>query len=137
MKKIISLTLALSTLISAGTFTAFAEDKAVPVDVDEAVYAQLMENEWICDKNDDGIITDEELKQVTQLDIDLDGIKDLSWVSKLEKCHYITFENGDTYRYEDHGDAWTTTVTITLNGEMQNTTKYKYHNFGWKAVETV
>ena len=95
MKKIISLTLALSMLISAGTFTAFAEDKAVPVDVDEAVYAQLMENEWICDKNNDGIITDEELKQVTQLDIDLDGIKDLSWVSKLEKCHYITFENGE------------------------------------------
>ena len=43
--------------------------------------------------------------------------------------YIITFENGDTYRYEDHGDAWTTTVTITLNGEMQNTTKYKYHNF--------
>ena len=29
------------------------------------------------------------------------------------------------------------TLKQVVNGEMQNTTKYKYHNFGWKAVETV
>lgn len=94
MKKLLSLTLSLSMAMSAGTFTAFAKEKPVAVEVDEAVYAQLMENKWICDSNSDGVITEEELSEATQLDIDLDGINDLSWVSKLSSCRYIYFENG-------------------------------------------
>lgn len=49
--------------------------------------------------------------------------------------HYIlTFENGDTYEYNDRGDAWKKTVEIKLNGELVNVTNYEYHNFGWRAV---
>lgn len=94
MKKILSLTLSLSMALSAGTFTASAEDKPVAVEVDEAVYAQLMKNKWMCDSNSDGIITEEELNETTYLYIDLDGINDLSWVSKLSSCRYISFDNG-------------------------------------------
>lgn len=94
MKKILSFTLALSMLLPCSHLNAFADDTAVPVDVDDAVYAQLLENKWICDKNSDGIVTEEELNNATQLSVDLDGITDLSWVSKLTNCHYITFKNG-------------------------------------------
>lgn len=94
MKKILSLTLSLFMAMSVGTFTAFAEDKPVAVEVDETVYAQLMKNQWSCDSNSDGIITEEELNETTYLNIDLDGISDISWVSKLSSCRYISFRNG-------------------------------------------
>lgn len=94
MKKILSLTLSLSMALSASTFTAFAKDTPVAVEVDETVYAQLMKNKWICDSNSDGIITEAELNETTYLNIDLDGINDLSWVSKLSSCRYISFKNG-------------------------------------------
>lgn len=94
MKKILSLTLSLAMALSAGTLTSFAKDTPAAVEVDEAVYAQLMKNKWICDSDSDGIITEAELNETTQLDIDLDGIDDLSWVSMLSSCRYISFENG-------------------------------------------
>ena len=94
MKKLLSVIAAFTMLLSAPVFTAFAEDTPTPADVDEAVYAQLMANKWICDKNSDGVITEEELQEVTQLSVDLDGITDLSWLSLLPSCHYITFKNG-------------------------------------------
>lgn len=94
MKKIISMTFALTMLLSGSTMTAFAEDTPTPADVDEAVYEQLMKNKWICDENSDGIITDEELAKVTQLSINLDNITDLSWLTKAPSCRYLSFENG-------------------------------------------
>lgn len=94
MKKILSLTLSLSMAMSAGTFTAFAKDTPVAAEVDEAVYAQLMKNKWMCDSNSDGVITEAELNETTYLSIDLDEINDLSWVSKLSSCRYISFKNG-------------------------------------------
>ena len=54
MKRFLSLTLALSVLLTGGTMTVVAEGDAVPVAVDEAVYAQLLENKWSCD--DDGAL---------------------------------------------------------------------------------
>ena len=84
MKKILTFTLALSMLLPCSHLNAFADDTAVPVDVDDAVYAQLLENKWICDKNSDGIVTEEELKNATQLSVDLDEITDLSWVTDAD-----------------------------------------------------
>ncbi len=57
-------------------------------------------------------------------DIDLGGLD-----------YIATFENGDTYKYQERGDMWHKTVTITINSKMQNVTEYRYHNFGWKAME--
>jgi len=94
MKKIISMTFALTMLLSSSTLTAFAEETPVPANVDEAVYEQLLENKWICDENSDGIITDEELAQATQLTVNLDSITDLSWLTKMTACRYLSFKNG-------------------------------------------
>jgi len=94
MKKIISMTFALTMLLSSSTLTAFAEETPVPANVDEAVYEQLLENKWICDENSDGIITDEELAQATQLTVNLDSITDLSWLTKMPSCRYLSFKNG-------------------------------------------
>ena len=94
MKKIISMLSALTILSASCTLTAFADDTVVPVDVDEAVYTQLLANKWSCDKNSDGIITEAELNEATQLSIDLTDIEDLSWLSMLQSCNYITLKNG-------------------------------------------
>lgn len=94
MKKAISLITGAAMLLSCNAPLAFAEGDPVPVDVDEAVYAQLMENQWACDGNYDGVITEEELAEAIQLDIDLDGIEDLSWVSKLSSCIYLQLKGG-------------------------------------------
>ena len=95
MKKIISLTTALSVLITCSSLTAVAaDDTPVPADVGEAVYAQLLKNKWECDQNTDGIITDEELAEASQLSLDLTDITDLSWLSKMKACRYLSFKNG-------------------------------------------
>lgn len=94
MKKLASFILALSTLLSCVSMTAFADDTPKPANVDEAVYAQLLRNKWECDQNSDGIITDEELSQATRLRLDLTDITDLSWLTKMPACCYLSFENG-------------------------------------------
>lgn len=95
MKKILSIALAVSAMLSCSTFKGFAEEAPAAADVDEIVYAQLLKNKWSCDKNSDGIITDEELAQASQLSVNLEGIKDLSWLTKLTSCHYLTFTGGE------------------------------------------
>ena len=95
MKKIISLTTALSVLLTCSSLTAVAaDDVPTPADVDEAVYEQLLKNKWECDQNSDGIITDEELAEASQLSLDLTDITDLSWLTKMKACRYLSFKNG-------------------------------------------
>ena len=71
MKKPVSLLTALAMLISANTFSAFADDK--PVDIPDAIYQQLISSPSY-DKNEDKIITDEELNDINALFLDLDGL---------------------------------------------------------------
>ena len=94
MKRKISIVTAVAALLSCGNMTVFAETSPKPADVDDAVYAQLMEHRSLYDENYDGVITDDELAKAHQLYIDLDGITDLSWVSKMTSCKYVTFSNG-------------------------------------------
>lgn len=94
MKKLLSLSLAVSIILSCNAATVFAEDAAKPANVDEAVYEQLLENKWECDKNSDGVITDEELAQTTRLTLNLDTISDLSWLKLLTSCRSLSLKNG-------------------------------------------
>ena len=94
MKRNISIITAIAALISCCNMTAFAETSPKPANVDEAVYTQLLEHKSLYDDNSDGIITDDELAQAYQLYIDLDGISDLSWVSKMTSCEYVVVSNG-------------------------------------------
>jgi len=92
MKKFLSLICSLSLIASAACFEASAED-AVPVDIDKQAYVALMEN--YADRNNDGVIDEAELERLTSLTLDLDGVKDISWLSRLKNCFYVTFKGGD------------------------------------------
>lgn len=94
MKRISAFLFALSILLAGNPVPVRAADKPVPADVDEAVYAQLLRNKWSCDTDSDGIITDDELAQTTQLSIDLADITDLTWLTRLSACRYLSFRNG-------------------------------------------
>ena len=94
MKKTIAFLSALAVILSPNAVTAFADDTPTPANVDESVYAQLLKNKWECDKNSDGIITDEELAQSTSLSLDLTDISDLSWLTRMPDCRYLSFDNG-------------------------------------------
>ena len=62
MKKAIALSAALSVFASMSAIAVSAESsEAVPANVESAVYEQLF-NQYQCDANEDGVITDEELK---------------------------------------------------------------------------
>lgn len=92
MKKI---TASLSALVILTTMTAFpasAED-AVPVDVDEAVYAILLDS-YGCDDNEDGVVTEEEFRSVKSLRMNPCGFDDLSWMAGMDALTSITFEDG-------------------------------------------
>ena len=94
MKKFLSMVFALSLLSYINLSATYAEESPKPIDVDEEVYTQLLKSKWELDENSDGIITEEELEQATQLTIDLDGINDISWLSRMKTCEYLSIENG-------------------------------------------
>ena len=53
-----------------------------------------------------------------------------------ERGHKREFENGDTYEYRTwHDDGlFTQTAQISINGEIVNTQKYRWENFGWQPI---
>ena len=93
MKKTISLLCSLSVMASMTGLTTFA-DTPVPVDIDEKAYAELVKDKGGCDWNSDGIIEESELERLPGLQLDLEGVKDISWLSMLTGCRYITFKGG-------------------------------------------
>lgn len=92
MKKIISMLCSLAIIVSATAFTASAE-APVPAEMDEQAYSELLKDRR--DRNGDGIIDESELSQIYGFEFDLDGVKDISWLSKMKKCEHITFSGGD------------------------------------------
>lgn len=92
MKKVLSLICSLSLIASVPCFTAYAEE-AVPVDIDKQAYEVLMKD--YADLNRDKIIDESELQKVGSLDLDLEGVKDISWLPRMTNCHYITFKGGN------------------------------------------
>lgn len=95
MKKAIALSAALSVFASMSTIAASAESsEAVPANVESAVYEQLF-NQYQCDVNEDGVITDEELKALQSIRLSLDGVTDISWLKDMPNLTYISLSGGE------------------------------------------
>lgn len=92
MKKITAITSALALLTSLTAFPASAET-AVPVDVDEAIYALLLDS-YGCDDNEDGVVTEEEFRSVLSLRMNPCGFDDLSWMAGMESLTSLILEEG-------------------------------------------
>jgi hypothetical protein len=92
MKKTAAITSALALLTSLTTFPASAET-AVPVDVDEAIYALLLDS-YGCDDNEDGVVTEEEFRSVLSLRMNPCGFDDLSWMAGMESLTSLILEEG-------------------------------------------
>ena len=74
------------------SFPAAAKE-AVPVDVDEAVYAQLLTS-YGCDADGDGVVTEEEFRSINNIRIDPTGIEDMSWMTRMDALNSLTLEGG-------------------------------------------
>ena len=95
MKKAVSILAGLALLLSCVPASVSAEE-AVPADIGQAAYDQLMEVSWKYDKNSDNIITMEELKEnATLISLDLTGVEDISWFADLDKCSRVLVSHGD------------------------------------------
>ena len=81
------------TLLSAMTSFPAAAKEAVPVDVDEAVYAQLLTS-YGCDADGDGVVTEEEFRSINNIRIDPTGIEDMSWMTRMDALNSLTLEGG-------------------------------------------
>lgn len=92
MKKISAFLTSLAVALSAIPYTAFADDTTVPADVDPIAYEQLLLRN---DLNDDGIFTEEELISEQWLNLDLTGVEDISWISRMENLYHINLQNGN------------------------------------------
>ncbi len=91
MKKIITLSIILSMMTSS--LTAFAYDKPQAADLPEKVTEQLIGKN--VDKNEDGIITEEEFCNAELIQLDLDGIDSIDFLTKLKDPKYIYLSNGN------------------------------------------
>jgi len=94
MKKAVSFLAGLALLLSCVPASVSAEE-AVPADIGQAAYDQLMEVSWKYDKDSNNIITMEELKQAELISLDLTGVEDISWFADLDKCTRVLISNGD------------------------------------------
>lgn len=92
MKKLICMLLVLSAL---PVLPVSAAETAVPADIDPVAYENMLtEHKYLFDDNSDGVITEEELKNVGYAHISLEGVTDISWLSKLESCTQLILSGG-------------------------------------------
>ena len=94
MKKILSLAMGFSVMLSASSFTSLAADKSEKADLPESVYQQLLEDDYT-DADKDGIITEEEYRAAKMLCLDLDGIESIDFLERLEAPKYLYFSGGN------------------------------------------
>ena len=91
MKKLSAILLSLALTISAIPLSAAADDTAIPADVDKSAYEQLLHY----DENSDGVFTEEELASSQWLNLDLTGVEDISWISRMKNLYHINLQNGN------------------------------------------
>ncbi len=80
MKKTIAFLSVLSVILTTNAVTVFAAD--APVNIEAALYDQLMEN-GTYDTNEDGIISETEFRQINYLNLDLADITSLDFLNEL------------------------------------------------------
>ena len=91
MKKLSAILLSLALTISAIPLSSAADDTAIPADVDKTAYEQLLHY----DENSDGVFTEEELASSQWLNLDLTGVEDISWISRMKNLYHINLQNGN------------------------------------------
>ncbi len=91
MKKTIAFLSALAVILSPNAVTAFAAD--TPVNIEAALYDQLMEN-GTYDTNEDGIISEAEFKRINYLNLDLADITSLDFLNELSGLRSLYLRNG-------------------------------------------
>lgn len=84
----------LLTAVQSAALPVNAETAPQPAAVEEAVYEQLMEYQFLYDTNNDDIITDAELYAADQIYLELDNVTDLSWVKNMTEMNYVSFKGG-------------------------------------------
>ena len=92
MRKVLSLIAGLALIASPSGLTASAEEP-VPADIDKQAYANLVKYN-LCDYNLDGVIEESELERETSITLELDGVKDISWLERMKSCRYVEFKGG-------------------------------------------
>ncbi len=97
MKRTLALILCMTALASSGT--AYAEDNTVKAaDIDKTAYEYMLKNpnfDFEADTDGDGIISENELKAMPKLLLDLTGVKDISWLKRMDSLNTLYLENGD------------------------------------------
>lgn len=95
MKKLISFAAAVTMLCTTSVMNIFAEDgKAEPVNIEEKVYEQLLK-QYQSDKNNDGVLDDEEFHALDYVQLNLEGVQDISWLAELKDLTWIVLKGGD------------------------------------------
>ena len=123
MKKILSLSLALAMLASAGTASVFAEDNtAEPADIPKSVYDQFMEREMDTDK--DGVLSEEEFENATYISADLTGVDSIDFLLRLKAPRYMYLYNGDIADFSALG-KFRTLETLQISN-MPNVTDISF-----------
>lgn len=91
MKKTIAFLSALTVTLTTNAITAFADD--TPVNIEAALYDQLIGN-GTYDTNEDGIISEDEFKQINYLNLDLADITSLDFLNELPGLRSLYLRNG-------------------------------------------
>lgn len=99
MKKIISVLSCGALWLSCSAIRTYA-DELVPIQLEDAVYQQLLDK-TSCDKNNDGIITEEEFRSVESIRLDLNDVKSLEFLKNADslKALYLTGGNFSDFSF--------------------------------------
>ena len=96
IKKIISLLLAVSIASAVSYYPQIAEAAETSADLNPLVVKTLVDdNNYMVDDDRNGVITEEELAKARTVTVKLDGITDISWMSKLKNCKILSLYGGD------------------------------------------
>lgn len=92
MKKLFAFTAGIAVVLASAGIPVSAED-AVPANVEEAVYTQILSS-YGADADEDGIVTEAELASLQSLSLNLDSVTDLSWMTRLSSLTYLSLTGG-------------------------------------------
>lgn len=94
MKRLFAIGTAAAMLLAACPLTAAAAEAPVPVDIEEAVYSQLIEAE-IYDPDKDGVITAEEFQAAEILEVNLKNVTSLDFLAKAGNLKALWLSEGE------------------------------------------
>ncbi|MDO5560874.1 MAG: dockerin type I domain-containing protein [Oscillospiraceae bacterium] len=93
----------ISAVIAAAAFTlsgnnysvAAADSGAVPVDIDKTAYEYLLDYNSYIDSDSNGVIDETELAAAKYISLDLEGVDDISWITKAGPLEQLSLDGGN------------------------------------------